>query len=234
MAICLPGMASRVNRAATSATRPAPLVMTTNWMTTRIRKIDQPDDQRAADDEVAEGLDHLAGVAVQQDEAGRADVERQPEQRGDQQQRREDGEVERARDVQADQQDEDGDGDVDGDEQVEHDRRQRDDHHHDDADDRCGDADLTDPAGLHGTSSTRTWAVHGGVPPSVGSPSSSAEPGPGAEPCGKPSSRGGSRSRQASAAVEEGAVGASASERQRLTGRGASVSERQRVTGIRQ
>ena len=38
MAICLPGMASRVKRAPTSATRPAPLVTTTNWMTTRIEK----------------------------------------------------------------------------------------------------------------------------------------------------------------------------------------------------
>ncbi len=42
MAICLPGIASRVKRAPTSATRPAPLVMTTNWMTTRIRKITRP------------------------------------------------------------------------------------------------------------------------------------------------------------------------------------------------
>ena len=42
MAICLPGMASRVNRAATSAMRPAPLVMTTNLMTTRIRKTTAP------------------------------------------------------------------------------------------------------------------------------------------------------------------------------------------------
>src|SRR3954447_24498311 len=42
MAICLPGMASRVKRAATSATRPAPAVMTTNWMTTMIRKITMP------------------------------------------------------------------------------------------------------------------------------------------------------------------------------------------------
>src|SRR5439155_997526 len=31
-------MPSRVNRAATSATRPAPFVMTTNWMMTTIRK----------------------------------------------------------------------------------------------------------------------------------------------------------------------------------------------------
>ena len=42
MAICLPGMASRVKRAPTSATRSAPLVMTTNWMTTRIRKMTRP------------------------------------------------------------------------------------------------------------------------------------------------------------------------------------------------
>ncbi len=42
MAICLPGMASRVNRAATSATRPAPLVITTKWMTIKIRKTTRP------------------------------------------------------------------------------------------------------------------------------------------------------------------------------------------------
>jgi hypothetical protein len=42
MAICLPGIASRVNRAPTSATRPAPFVITTNWITTRIMKITSP------------------------------------------------------------------------------------------------------------------------------------------------------------------------------------------------
>ncbi len=42
MAICLPGMASRVNRAATSLMRSAPLVMTMNWMMTRIRKMTRP------------------------------------------------------------------------------------------------------------------------------------------------------------------------------------------------
>ncbi len=42
MAICLPGMASRVKRAPTSATRPAPLVMTTNLMTIRITKMMMP------------------------------------------------------------------------------------------------------------------------------------------------------------------------------------------------
>ena len=56
---------------------------------------DQADDQRAADDEVAERVDDLAGVAVAQHQPGGADVEREPEQGGDQQQGREDGEVER-------------------------------------------------------------------------------------------------------------------------------------------
>ena len=42
IAICLPGIASRVNRAATSATRPAPFVMTTNWTTMRIVKTIRP------------------------------------------------------------------------------------------------------------------------------------------------------------------------------------------------
>jgi hypothetical protein len=38
IAICLPGMASSVKRAADLGDAPAPLVMTTNWMTTRIRR----------------------------------------------------------------------------------------------------------------------------------------------------------------------------------------------------
>ncbi len=36
MAICFPGIASRVKRAATSAMRPAPLVITTKLMITRM------------------------------------------------------------------------------------------------------------------------------------------------------------------------------------------------------
>ena len=42
IAICLPGIASSVKRAPTSATRPAPFVTTTNWITIRIRKITSP------------------------------------------------------------------------------------------------------------------------------------------------------------------------------------------------
>ena len=55
----------------------------------------EADDVVAADDEVAEGLDHLAGVAVEEDRAGRRDVQREPEQRDEQEQRREDAELER-------------------------------------------------------------------------------------------------------------------------------------------
>jgi len=42
IAICLPGMASSVNRAATSAIRPEPLVMTTKFTMTRIAKTMTP------------------------------------------------------------------------------------------------------------------------------------------------------------------------------------------------
>ena len=40
--ICLPGMASSVKRAATSATRSEPLEMTMNWMMVRMRKMTAP------------------------------------------------------------------------------------------------------------------------------------------------------------------------------------------------
>ncbi len=42
IAICLPGMASRVKRAATSAIRPEPLVMTTKLTITRMAKTITP------------------------------------------------------------------------------------------------------------------------------------------------------------------------------------------------
>ncbi len=47
VAICLPGMESKVKRAATSAIRPEPLVMTTKLMTK------QQDEDRDTDDRVA-------------------------------------------------------------------------------------------------------------------------------------------------------------------------------------
>jgi hypothetical protein len=42
IAICLPGIASRVNRAATSLIRFEPFEITTNWMTRRMAKITNP------------------------------------------------------------------------------------------------------------------------------------------------------------------------------------------------
>ncbi len=40
--ICLPGMASRVKRAPTSATRSEPFEMTMNWMMVRMKKMTAP------------------------------------------------------------------------------------------------------------------------------------------------------------------------------------------------
>ena len=42
IAICLPGMPSKANRAATSLMRVAPLVITTNWITTMMIKMIKP------------------------------------------------------------------------------------------------------------------------------------------------------------------------------------------------
>ena len=94
---------------------------------------------------VGDGLDDLAGVAVEQDEARRADVQRQPHHRRHQEQRREDREVERLLHRHRRQQDDDGGRQVRHQQQVEHGRRQRHHHHDDDADDRPGDGDLGEP-----------------------------------------------------------------------------------------
>ena len=69
MLICLPGIASRVNRAATSLTRPAPLVMTTYWITTRIRKTTMPTTVLPPTTTFPKALDDLAGMGVEQDQA---------------------------------------------------------------------------------------------------------------------------------------------------------------------
>ena len=106
------------------------------------REHDQADDQRAADHEVAEGVDHLAGEAVEEHEAGGADVEREAEQRHHQDDGRERGEVERAVHEHRGQQDQQRADDVERDQQVEHDGRQRDDQHHHDEDDADGNAEL--------------------------------------------------------------------------------------------
>jgi hypothetical protein len=111
-----------------------------------------PDDVAATHHEAAERLDDVTGRrralgAVQQDEACRGDVQRQAQQRRDQQHRREGRELERFERVHRDQEDDQRDGDVDGQQQVEQHRRQgddHDDHHHDE-----GERDHQLAAGEH-------------------------------------------------------------------------------------
>ena len=132
--ICLPGIASSVKRAATSATRSEPFAMTMNWTIVRIRNTTAPTTRLPATTKLPNARMTSPRVGVQQDEARRRHLQRQPEQRRQQQQRREGGDLQRVADVDRDQQQDHGDGDVDRDQQVEQRRRQRHDHHADDRD----------------------------------------------------------------------------------------------------
>ncbi len=132
IAICLPGIASRVKRAATSAIRLRALRDDHEIHDDQDREHDDPDDEVAPHHEVAEGLDDVAGrrrtlVAVAEDEARRGEVQGEPQHRGDEQQRREDGEFQRIIDRQAGHHDQDRHDDRHGQQQVEQDRRQRED-----------------------------------------------------------------------------------------------------------
>ena len=97
MAICLPGMPSRVNRAATSAMRVAPLVITTNWMTTEMMKMMTPTASEPPVTKLPKASTTWPAAAVPscgvgQNQPRGGDVEHQPEERHGQQQRGEDGE----------------------------------------------------------------------------------------------------------------------------------------------
>ncbi len=86
MAICLPGIASSVNRADTSATRPG-AVRDDDELDERDDEEDhEPDDDVAADDERTEGSDHAAGIAAREHRTRRRDVEADPDERDDEQQ----------------------------------------------------------------------------------------------------------------------------------------------------
>jgi len=65
----------------------------------RTRKMMSPTTTFAADDEVAEGPDDVARVAVEQDEPCHRDVDREPEERREQQERRERAEIQRLLDI---------------------------------------------------------------------------------------------------------------------------------------
>src|SRR5581483_1128974 len=91
---------------------------------------DRADDQAAADREAPEGLDDVARgaralAALEQDEAGGRDVQAQAEERGDEQQRREDREIQGLLQAQRHEQDQHRDADVERQQDVQRQRRQR-------------------------------------------------------------------------------------------------------------
>ena len=99
----------------------------------------------AADDELAEGLDHLAGgigagVAVQQHDPGGGHVQRQPEQGGQQQDGGEGRQVERPHHVDDGQDHDQRDADVEREERVQHQRRHRQHDHRQHGEDDQGQA----------------------------------------------------------------------------------------------
>ena len=137
IAICLPGMASRLKRAATSAMRPEPLVMTTKFTMIEDREHDDADHEVAAHHEVAERLDDVTGgggalVPARQDQPRRGEVEREPQHGRDQQHGRESGEFQRRMDEQRRHQDQHREDDRDRQREVEQHRRQRQDQDHQD------------------------------------------------------------------------------------------------------
>ncbi len=92
-----------------------------------------PDGVVATDDEIAKGLDHVAGgarplVPVQQYDAGTGHVKRQPQQRDHEQNRRKNAEIQRPHHVDDRQQNANRQGDVEGEQPVQRDGRQW--HHH--------------------------------------------------------------------------------------------------------
>jgi hypothetical protein len=91
---------------------------------------DDADDEIPGHDEIAERLDHMAGgvgplVAARQDEAGRGEIEREPQHGRYQQHGRKGGKFQRRLDEQGRHQDQHREGDRDGEREVEQKRRQR-------------------------------------------------------------------------------------------------------------
>ena len=89
-------------------------------------------DEITAQGELAEGLDDLAGVGVEQDQAGGGDVQAHAEQRGEQQHGGEGGELQRCPDIHGHHHDGEGQGQVGADERVHQGRGQGHDHQGDD------------------------------------------------------------------------------------------------------
>jgi hypothetical protein len=106
---------------------------------------DEPDHKVAADDERAERVDDAAGLAVHEHEPGDADVDREPEERRQEQQRREGGEVEGPPHDHRRRDDRERPGDVHRDQQADQRRGQRHDHHEDDEDDTGNAGEIAVP-----------------------------------------------------------------------------------------
>ena len=153
IAICLPGMASSVKRAPTSAMRVAPLVMTTKLTVIRITKTMVPMTKSPLMTKLAEAGDDVAGRrvalrAVGEDEARGGDVEREAQKGGDQQDGGEGREVERLLDPQRHHQDQHGERDREGEADVDQERRQRQEQHREDEYDADGKAHVLGAAAL--------------------------------------------------------------------------------------
>ena len=134
IAICLPGMASRLKRAATSAMRPEPLVMTTKFTMTRIVNTMMPITKlplitKLPNASITCPAAAVPFVAARQDEPRRGEVERKPQHRRDEQHGRERGELERRVDEQRRHQDQHRQDDRDREREIQQDRRQRQDQH---------------------------------------------------------------------------------------------------------
>ncbi len=111
------------------------------------------DDEAAADHELAEGLDHRArrsgpAIPVQQDQTGRRDVQRQAEEGGEEQDRRERPDLERVPQIERDHEHHEREREVHREAQIEHDRRKRDEQHRQDHDHTKADHRLAHGAGL--------------------------------------------------------------------------------------
>ena len=130
---------------------------------------DNPDGVVATDEEMPEGVDHLPGrprpgMAFEQHDARRGDVERQPQQRGDQQHRREHREIQRLHDVDGHQHDDHRDGDVEGEKDVEQEGRQRQHHHRQDQQDEDRPRQLLDARAAKNALQGQGGVSHGSAP----------------------------------------------------------------------
>jgi len=101
------------------------------------RENDRADDVAAAGYERSERSDDLAGVRVQENRAGSRYIERQPEYRGDKDDRRKNREFKRFFNIHRDQDGQNRYGETDRHEEIDQEYRHRYDHHYDDQNDGC-------------------------------------------------------------------------------------------------